>query len=249
MLRLSVCLIVYRGKEHVKYAASEWGIRNMKITYDPRFVPAHDMINHGQVLLMNEAPGPDEAASRIPLYGQQGANLFHALRDAGIKWAVDHEKFTWPRNDAIHHESRQHQKKSFLATRSKFITCTNSYSYWPKPTNGAHNFCPPLKEDVFANANIERIQMEIKHSHSVLLICGVYSYLACIGNDLTHITDRVFEELTEDEIEIANTRLNSHFKKGWYMGHTRRWSLNKQKSTNSLRALAKFLNWPLLEQI
>jgi len=217
----------------------------MKITYDPHFVPAHDKNIHGQVLLMNEAPGPDEAASGIPLYGQQGANLFHALRSASITWAVNHDKFTWPKNDSILHDGRQRQKKSFLATRSKYITCTNSYPYWPKPSNDADNFCPPCKDDVCGKANIERIKKEITPSHSVLLVCGGYAYLACTGGDLSYPADREFKELTEEEIEIANTRLNSHFKKGWYMGHTRRWSLNKQKSSNSLRELAKYLDWPL----
>jgi hypothetical protein len=183
----------------------------MKVTYDPRFVPAHDKDIHGQVLLMNEAPGPEEAASGIPLYGQQGANLFHALRAAGIAWAVNHEKFTWPKNDSINHDGRQHQKKSFIATRSKYITCTNSYPYWPKPNNDTDNFCPPLKDDVCGKENIKRIKKEITPSHSVLLVCGGYAYLACTGDDLSHPADREFKKLTDDEIVIANTRLNSHF--------------------------------------
>lgn len=221
----------------------------MEVTYDPRFVPAHDNNIHGQVLLMNEAPGPDEAASGIPLYGQQGANLFHALRAAGIRWAVNHDKFTWPKNDSIHHEGRQRQKKSFLATRSKYITCTNSYPYWPKPSNGADNFCPPRKEDVCQKENIERIKKEIAPSHSILLVCGCYAYLACTGDELSDAAKREYTELTVEEIENTNTRLNSQFKKGWYMGHTRRWSMNKQKSSNSLRELAKFLGWSLSDQI
>lgn len=217
----------------------------MEVTYDPRFVPAHDNNIHGQVLLMNEAPGPDEAASGIPLYGQQGANLSHALRAAGIKWAVNHDKFTWPKNDSINQEGRQCQKKSFLATRSKYLTCTNAYPYWPKPSNSTDNFCPPRKEDVCRRENIERIKKEITLTHSVLLVCGGYAYLACTGNEISNSKDREFKELTEKEIKFTNTKLNSHFKKGWYMGHTRRWSLNKQKSSNSLRALAQYLNWPL----
>jgi len=221
------------------------GNRNMKTTYDPRFVPAHDKNIHGQALLMNEAPGPDEAASGIPLYGQQGANLFHAVRTAGITWAVDHAKFIWPKNDSIVHDGRQLEKKSFLATRSQYITCTNSYPYWPQPSNNANPFCPPCKDDVCGQANIERIKMEIEPSHSVLLICGRYAYLVCTGDDLAHPAEREFEELTKQEIDVANRRLNSHFKKGWYMGHTRRWSLNRQKSSSSLRELAKYLDWPL----
>jgi hypothetical protein len=194
---------------------------------------------------MNEAPGPDEAASGIPLYGQQGANLFHALRTAGITWAVNHAKFTWPKNDSVIYDSRQRQKKSFLASRAKYITCTNSYPYWPKPSPDSESFCPPRKDDVCGKENIERIKTEIAPSHSALLICGGYAYVACTGNDLFHPADREFKVLTEQEIDISNSRFNSNFKKGWYMGHTRRWSLNKQESSNSLRELAQFLDWPL----
>ena len=221
----------------------------MKITYDPRFVPAHDNNIYGQVLLMNEAPGPDEAASGIPLYGQQGANLFHALRAAGIEWAVKHKKFIWPRNDSANDDDRQRQKKSFLTTRSKYITCTNSYPYWPKPNNDASNFCPPRKDDVCQKENIERIKKEITPSHSILLVCGCNAYLACTGDDLSDAEKREYTELTVEEIKNTNTRLNSQFKKGWYMGHTRRWSMNKQKSSDSLRELAKFLGWSLSDQI
>lgn len=220
----------------------------MKVTYDSRFVPAHDKNIQGQVLLINEAPGPDEAVSGIPLYGQQGANLFHALRDAGIAWAVNHERFTWPKNNSVRQDVRQKQKKSFLATRAEYITCTNAYPYWPKPNDNNNNFCPPRKEDVCGEENIERIRKEILPSHSVLLICGGYAYIACTGAELCHPQKREFTELTEEEINKTNTRLNSRFKKGWYMGHTRRWSMNKQKSSCTLRALAKSLDWPFSDQ-
>lgn len=218
------------------------------IVYDSRFVPAHDKRHHGQVLLMNEAPGPDEAVSGIPLYGQQGANLFHALRGAGIEWAANHEKFTWPKNNSVRQGVRQSQKASFLATRAQYITCTNAYPYWPKPDNNTDHFCPPRIEDVCAKENTERIKKEILPSHSVLLICGVFAYVACTGKELCHPQEREFTELTEEEVKKTNIRLNAHFKKGWYMGHTRRWSLNKQQSLSSLRALARFLDWPLAGQ-
>jgi len=221
----------------------------MSVTYDSRFVPAHDKTSQGQVLLMNEAPGPDEAVSGIPLYGQQGANLFHALRVAGIAWAVNHPKFTWPKNDSVLHDARQRQKKSFLCTRAKYITCTNAYPCWPKPKDNADSFCPPLKEDVCAQENIERIRREILPTHLVLLICGNYAYNACTGEELSHPAQREFTKLTEEEIGITNTRLNSNFKKGWYMGHTRRWSMNRKKTNCSLRTLAVFLNWPLSDYI
>jgi hypothetical protein len=198
---------------------------------------------------MNEAPGPDEAASGIPLYGQQGANLFHALRSAGIAWAADYGKLTWPTNDRTLNDERHRQKKSFLATRAKYITCTNAFPYWPKSKNSTNNFCPPRKKDVCGSENIERIKGEILTTHSTLLICGCYAYIACTGEELCHPAKREYAELTEKEVKDTNMRLNSHFKQGWYMGHTRRWSINKQKSAHSLRVLAKSLNWPLSEKI
>ena len=194
---------------------------------------------------MNEAPGPDEAASRIPLYGQQGANLFHALRTAGIAWAANYEEFIWPRSDSVCHSVRQSQKKSFLAMRAKYITCTNAYPYWPKPKDHADQFCPPRTRDVCASKNVNRISKEILPTHSVLLICGKYAYLACTGDDLSHPAEREFKELMNEEIEMANTRLSAHFEKGWYMGHTRRWSLSGHRCSKSLRELAEYLNWPL----
>jgi len=133
----------------------------MTVLYDSRFVPAHGRDFHAQVLLMNEAPGPDEAVSGVPLYGQQGANLFHALRAAGIVWAANFGKFIWPRNDRNLHGVRQRKKRSFLATRAQYITCTNAFPYWPKPSDNIDSFCPPLKEDVCGIENIERIKGEI----------------------------------------------------------------------------------------
>lgn len=221
----------------------------MSVTYDSRFVPAHDKISEGQVLLMNEAPGPDEAASGIPLFGQQGANLFHALQAAGILWAVNHGKFTWPRNDAAQHAMRQSQKKSFLALRAEYITCTNAYPYWPKPNNNNGNFCPPLKEDVCAKANIERIRKEILPTHTVLLICGGYAYIACTGKELSHPAQREFTELTTEELIATNSRFDSNFENGWYMGHTRRWSMNRSQAICCLRQLALCLKWPLSETL
>ena len=218
------------------------------IIYDPRLVPAHDLALPGQVLLMNEAPGPDEAASGIPLYGQQGANLFHALKAAGIAWADEHEKFRWPKNDLVSNQSRQSQKKAFLATRAKFITCTNAFPYWPKRRGSTDNFCPPRKEDVSGSENIERIRGEIRTTQSVILICGAYAYLACTGEELHRPAEREHTELTKDELENINTRLKASIKKGWYLGHTRRWSIKRQKSSHSLRDLAKNVGWPLSDQ-
>lgn len=221
----------------------------MTVLYDSRFVPAHGRDFHAQVLLMNEAPGPDEAVSGVPLYGQQGANLFHALRAAGIVWAENFGKFIWPKNDRNLHDVRQRKKRSFLATRAQYITCTNAFPYWPKPSDNIDSFCPPLKKDVCGIENIERIKGEILASHSVLVICGRYAYIACTGEELCHPSKREYTELTSEELKTTNTRLNSNFKKGWYMGHTRRWSLNKHRSSPPLRELARTLDWQLSGQI
>lgn len=217
----------------------------MTVSYDARYVPAHGKDAAATVLLMNEAPGPDEAASGIPLFGQQGANLFHALRNAGIAWAVIHQKFTWPKNGADRQDVRHRQKREFLASRSKYITCTNAYPYWPKPNDNSAKFCPPVKNDVLSDNNIERIRGEILPSHSAILICGGIAYMACTGEELFRPSLREYSELTQNEIQITNARFNANFSKGWYMGHTRRWSMNQQKAAYALRELAKFLNWPL----
>jgi hypothetical protein len=219
--------------------------QSLAISYDSRFVPAHDKEFSAPVLLINEAPGPDEAASCIPLFGQQGANLFHAFRNAGILWALTHKKFRWPKNGEDRQNERHRQKKEFLITRAKHITCTNAYPYWPKPNDNSAQFCPPLESDVLSIKNIERIRDEICPNHEVILICGQYAYLACTGNELTHPSKRESSELTQIEIQRTNSRLKSNFKKGWYMGHTRRWSMNQRNISCALNCLAKYLNWPL----
>jgi hypothetical protein len=140
----------------------------MKVSYDHRLVPAHGKDSLAAVFLMNEAPGSDEASSGIPLFGQQGANLFHALRNAGIIWAANHQIFTWPKNGTGSQDTRHSQKREFLVTRAKYITCTNAYPYWPTPKDNSANFCPPLENDVRSDVNIDRIRGEISSTHSVM---------------------------------------------------------------------------------
>lgn len=217
----------------------------MKVSYDTRFVPADSNDSQATVLLMNEAPGPDEAASGVPLFGQQGANLFHALRKAGIAWAVDCSPFVWPNNGADQKDGRHRRKREFLVTRAKFITCTNAYPYLPRPNDNSKNFCAPLKSDVLSDININRIREEILPTHSAILICGRFAYIASIGEELHHPGQREFSKLTSNEIQIVNTRYNSQFKIGWYMGHTRRWSINQSEANNVLQCLARFSKWPL----
>ena len=194
---------------------------------------------------MNEAPGPSEAASGIPSFGQQGANVFHALRNAGISWAIAHQKFVWPINVATQLSERHRQKAAFLKTRAHHITCTNAFPRWPKPSHSSDKFCPPRYEDVVSVENITRIRSELQSTHRAILICGTYAYLACLGKNLSNPSTREATELTSDEIDDLNERLNSHFEKGWYMGHTRRWSTQPNKIASTLRLLAEFLDWPV----
>lgn len=217
----------------------------MKPVYDSRHIPAHTDKTGVSVFLMNEAPGPSEAISGIPSYGQQGANMFHALRNAGISWAVDHKRFIWPRNGEPQQSVRHRQKADFLKTRAHYITCTNAFPQWPKPDIDSTGFCPPLEEDVVAPRNIARITSELLSTHRAVLICGAYAYIACIGKSLSHPSTREATELTLTEIKQLNDRLQSNFEKGWYMGHTRRWSIQREKTSNVLRQLADFLHWPV----
>lgn len=217
----------------------------MNPVYDPRHVPAHDDKIDATVFLMNEAPGPSEATSGIPSFGQQGANIFHALRSAGILWAVAHRKFVWPKNGVGENSERHQQKAEFLKTRAQYITCTNAFPHWPRPSINSAKFCPPREEDVISIENIERIRSELRSTHRAILICGACAYIACIGKSLLYPASRECSELSSAEIQELNERLRSNFEKGWYMGHTRRWSTQRQKVSLALRQLAEFLGWSL----
>jgi hypothetical protein len=46
------------------------------VEYDDRVVPSHGDAIGPVALLVNEAPGPSEASSGIPSFGQQGATYF-----------------------------------------------------------------------------------------------------------------------------------------------------------------------------
>lgn len=217
----------------------------MKPVYDSRFVPAHDGKLGASVLLMNEAPGPSEATSGIPSFGQQGASIFHALRNAGISWAVAHRRFVWPKDEATLRSERHRQKAKFLADRALHITCTNAFPRWPKPNVDSNGFCPPHEWDVVSDENIARIRREVQSTHRAIMICGAYAYLACIGRKLPHPGTRETTELTATELHDLNERLNSQFEKGWYMGHTRRWATRPYETASTLRVIAQFSGWSL----
>ena len=229
----------------------------MMSIYDQRAVAPHGDTSGPSVFLMNEAPGPSEAASGVPLYGQQGANIFHTFRDTGILWALDHPEFVWPTKD-LPPTSKRHRdqaaflkrcryKAAFLVTRAHHVTCTNAYPYWPRPADGSKNFCAPADNDVLSPDNVARIRKEVASSHRIILICGRSAYLACLGKDLPHPASRERTELTAAELRELNNRMSSHFENGWYMGHTGRWNfeLKLSETIQTLRLIASLAGWPL----
>jgi hypothetical protein len=220
-------------------------VRTLMPHYDSRAVTSHGDNLGPLVLLMNEAPGPSEATSGVPSFGQQGANIFHALRAAGISWAADHPRFRWPRNGVPSASTRHREKAAFLVTRAHHLTCTNAYPKWPKPTADSSNFCAPADDDVLSPGNLARIRNEVSPSHRVILICGRSAYLACIGEHLPHPASRERTELTPAELRVLNGRLSSQFEWGWYMGHTRRWSIQRSETARTLRLIATFVGWPV----
>lgn len=99
----------------------------MNVSYDHRIVPAHGEKHGPKVYLVNEAPSQNEAEAGIPLFGQQGANLFHAFHGAGIAWTRQLDKFVWPQGIRIDQSRRHVLKATFLSERAKHVTCTNAY--------------------------------------------------------------------------------------------------------------------------
>lgn len=217
-----------------------------KVKYNEPKVACHGDAIGPTVMLVNEAPGPSEAASGIPLYGQQGANVFHHLRAAGIEWACDFKKFVWPRDAGAVLSEKRRLKAAFLVARAKHVSCTNAYSLWPQPCDESRSFCAPLDADVTSDENLDRLRSEIAPTHRAILVCGRSAYLACVGAVLKSQSDREMTELTNRELELLNTRLHANFEKGWFMGHTRRWSLHRQEAAATLRDVAAHVGWPLL---
>ncbi len=220
-------------------------LKPMTPIYDSRTVLAHGDRLGASVYLMNEAPGKNETKSGITSFGQQGGNIFRALRKSGISWALAHEMFVWPQNGAAVQSQRHTNKAIFLDARAKHITCTNAFPRWPKPSADSSSFCAPLEADIATTENLSRIRGEICATHRVILVCGRCAYFACLGKKLTLPSKREGTELSEDEIVCLNNRLGSHFEKGWYMGHTRRWSMKSERIFSALKLLAKYVGWPL----
>jgi hypothetical protein len=209
-------------------------------------VPSHGDPTGPRVLLVNEAPGPDEAVAGIPLFGMQGANLFHALQSAGIGWATSSPKFVWPCRGGLDRTSRHVLKALFLEERSRNITCTNAFPQWPKPSVDLNGFCAPSDRDVLSQTNLRRLQSEIAETHSVVLVCGRSAYLACIGSKLQDPETRERSELLPSELSALSARLGGGVKSGWYMGHTRRWLTKADKTRSVLQQVAHRVGWKVV---
>jgi hypothetical protein len=196
---------------------------------------------------MNEAPGPREAEAGIPSFGQQGANIYHALRRAQVQWAASSPAFSWPQKQSQKSSQvkRQRMKADFLRERARHMTCTNSYSCWPKSSPDATDFQDPAVADVLSTENMRRLASEVLKGHKILLVCGEFAYLACIGVALSNPSSRELTPLSDLELASANARLGAAFKEGWYMGHTRRWSLRSKATTCVLRTAAFKAGWAL----
>ncbi len=218
----------------------------MNFCYDSRFVPAHGE-SSATVFLMNEAPGALEAESGIPSFGAQGGNIYRAFRKAGIRWANISTAFVWPQKmpTSIRSLERHSSKAEFLHERAQHMSCTNAYSYWPKSGTDASDFLPPKKSDVLSATNLLRIRREVHPNHAVLLICGKYAYLACSGVPISYPLERECTPLSSEELTTINKRLQSEFKIGLYMGHTRRWTLHLERTTAALISMANDAAWIL----
>jgi hypothetical protein len=221
-----------------------------QVLYSDRSVPCHGYLS-ARVLLVNEAPGPDEDIALIPLFGRQGANIYHGLRRAGVLWAVNFPAFKWPSGTPLRLSSsfmsRLNMKRAFLEERARHIACTNAYDRLPRPIDGSAPFCAPLQSDVCSPENLARISREIKSQHSVALICGISAYFAAIGQKLDKPSKRDCTPLSTCEINTFNARLKSNLRAGWYMGHTRRWTLNRRRCSQVLREVASVVEWDTTE--
>lgn len=211
------------------------------IYYDSRAISAHGG-RDAAVFLMNEAPGPDEAEGGLPLFGRQGANLFHTLRKAKVGWALRFEHFSWPIS-ASASGARVELKHAFLECRAKYMACTNAYPYWPRSELTDRGFVAPEVDRVLSAGNLARIRGEITDSHRVLLVCGANAYLACRGETLGAPGEREGSPLDHAELKAINQRLKSKFEHGWYLGHTRRWSAKQSVIQTALKHVEGQAGW------
>lgn len=216
--------------------------------YDETSVPAHGSPG-ATALLVNEAPGRLEAENRIPSIGPQGGNIYRELRAAGIAWATSFQKFSWPTRSRDRYKSPEKKEQAFalrdqfLAVRANYLTCTNAYDRWPRSLPGADDWVDPESSDVLSPENIDRLRRENLQGHQALLVCGEFAWLACIGKPLEKPSSREGTRLSEEELQIAISRLSGTFTHGWYMGHTRRWSLDRVRTSRVLQEIAAVAGW------
>ncbi len=216
--------------------------------YDSRIVPSHGG-PESTVFFVNEAPGPCEAHYGIPSVGAQGGNIFWALRKAQIPWAMESDPLPWPRKilecykEPSKVQSRFERRDAFLQKRAKYITCSNAYPQWPRTDNITCDWQDPAQNDVLKNDNLERLKREVHRNHKVILVCGEYAWMACLGTPISKLSEREGSVLCPEELSHINGRLSSDFQAGWYMGHTRRWSLNAERISKVLKEVAKAAGW------
>lgn len=218
------------------------------MVYDERVVDMHHK-GETSVMLMNEAPGPEEADSGIPLFGRQGGNVYSMLSKSNISWVTQwnnlHPNFRWPVKNENEYKKLNNEikrnilwKYDFLSERAKRISCSNSFPKWPKSSKNAQDFVDPLIEDVLSEQNIGRIRNEIQRANpKILIICGEFAFLACVGQTINNPKLSEGKVLCKTTIDIINTRFQSNFNKVWYMGHTRRWSLNSNVIQNAFKQI------------
>lgn len=200
-------------------------------------------------LLVNEAPGRSEAEYRIPSIGPQGGNIYREFRAAGIAWATSFPKFSWPNLilDRYRFPERKKQdfalRDQFLAVRAGYLACTNAYDRWPRSAPGADDWVDPGLDDVLSIENIDRLRGETLKRHRVLLVCGEFAWIACMGTNLDRPASREGTRLTEEELQVAISRLSGAFTHGWYMGHTRKWSFARERISRVLQEVAAAAGW------
>lgn len=216
--------------------------------YDPRVVHAHGSAE-SEVFLVNEAPGPIEAHFGIPCVGRQGANLYWALRKAEIPWALERTVFSWPIKVPECYKfpnkvQRQFElRNEFLQIREKHITCSNAYPRWPRTDEITCDWQDPAQTDVLSESNVIRLKNEIGRRLKIILVCGEYAWMACHATNLPEPSKREGSSLSSEELACMNQRLSSSFVAGWYMGHTRRWSLNTARTSAILKNVARVAGW------
>ena len=214
--------------------------------YSDRVVPAHGEAD-APVMLVNEAPGPDEDRAGIPCVGRQGGVIYREARESGWPWALGAPAFSWPILDDAKgdpdYAARLDAKARFLALRARHVCVTNAFDRWPRPEGGDKAFCEPAAEEVLSGANLARMRGEATPARRVLLVCGRLAWLACTGEAIERPAARENDRLSAGELATINERLAARFTHAWYMGHTRRWSAHLGETRAVLREVAAAAGW------